>query len=328
MNNERSERQDIYTRITDGIVAALEGGVRPWAKPWHAEHAAGHITRPLRHDGTPYRGINVLSLWCDAMRKNFIAPIWMTYRQAQELGGHVRKGEKGSPVVYTNTYVKPVGARVPSNDSTGDEAENAIRFLKGYTVFNVEQIDGLPAHYLELAQPEPRLETPQRIERAERFFAHTGAAIAHGGDRAFYRPSTDAIQMPSLEAFRDAESYYATLAHELTHWTGHASRLDRDFARPAGDGRPSRKRFGDEAYAMEELVAELGAAYLCADLDISLPVDGMSDAGAAHLAHHASYIASWLQVLKGDNRAVFTAASHAQRAADYLSGTQAQSHAA
>lgn len=314
MKNENSERQDVYTRITHSIAAQLERGVRPWIKPWNAEHAAGRITRPLRHDGTPYRGINVLSLWCDAMEKGFSAPIWMTYRQAQELGGHVRKGEKGSPVVYTNTYLK-----ASPEAASGDDAERAVRFLKGYTVFNVEQIDELPAHYCELAEPEPRLEAPLRIDRAEQFFARAGAVIAHGGNRASYRPSTDSIQMPPFEAFRDAESYYATLAHELTHWTGHASRLPRDFG---------GKRFGSEGYAMEELVAELGAAFICADLDLTLPAADTDDAGAAHLAHHASYIASWLQVLKGDNRAVFTAASHAQRAADYLSGALARSHAA
>lgn len=311
MTARNENRQDVYTRITASIVAQLERGVRPWIKPWHAEHAAGRITRPLRHDGTPYRGINVLSLWCDAMVKNFTAPIWMTYRQAQELGAHVRKGEKGSPVVYTNTFVK-----TGTDAATGDETESAIRFLKSYTVFNVEQIDGLPTHYLELAAPDPRLETPARIDRAEAFFAATGAAIANGGNRAFYRPSIDAIQMPPFEAFRDAESYYATLAHECVHWTGHESRLPRDFG---------AKRFGSEGYAMEELVAELGAAFICADLDIDLPVDSSaaSDAGAAHLEHHASYIANWLTVLRNDNRAVFTAASHAQRATDFLNRIQA-----
>lgn len=306
MKDETTERQDVYIRITNNIVSQLEQGVRPWIKPWQAEHAAGRITRPLRHDGTPYRGINVLSLWCEAMARDFIAPIWMTYRQAQELGGQVRKGEKGSPVVYTNTYVKP-----DTDAATGDEAESAIRFLKGYTVFNVEQIDNLPPHYLELAEPEPRLETPSRIARAEGFFAATGASIAHGGNRAFYRRSTDAIQMPPFEAFRDAESYYATLAHECVHWTGHEARLAREFG---------SRRFGSEGYAMEELVAELGAAFVCADLDISVPSGDADDAGAAHLAQHASYIANWLKVLKHDSRAVFSAASHAQRGADFLRG--------
>jgi antirestriction protein ArdC len=149
----------------------------------------------------------------------------------------------------------------------------------------------------------PRLEAPARIARAESFFAATGATLSHGGNRAFYRPSTDSIMMPSVEAFRDAQSYYATLAHETTHWTSHPSRLARDFG---------GKRFGSEGYAIEELVAELGAAFICADLDLAL--EPRED--------HATYIASWLEVLKNDNRAIFTAASHAQRAADFLNALQ------
>ena len=293
-NNEN--RQDIYTRITASIVAELEKGARPWVKPWNAEHAAGRITRPLRHNGQPYSGINVLSLWASASVQNFTAPIWMTYRQASELGAHVRKGEKGSPVVYANALTKTEA----SADGSG-EVEREIHFLKAYTVFCVEQIEGLPDHFY--APAVPRLDTVARIARAEEFFAATGAAISHGGNRAFYRPSTDSIVMPSFEAFRDAESYYSTLAHETTHWTCHESRLPRDFG---------GKRFGSEGYAMEELVAELGAAFLCADLDLAL--EPRED--------HASYIANWLTAMKNDNRAIFTAASHAQRAADFLNRLQ------
>lgn len=249
MKASNENRQDIYTRITASIVAELEKGARPWVKPWNAEHAAGRITRPLRHNGQPYSGINVLSLWASASVQNFAAPIWMTFRQAMELGGHVRKGEKGSPVVYANVMTK-----TETDAATGDEVERSIRFLKGYTVFCVEQIAGLPDHFY--APAAPRLDPVARIAHAEQFFAATGAAISHGGNRAFYRPSTDSIVMPSFEAFRDAESYYSTLAHETTHWTGHESRLPRDFAnRPEGGGKPSSKRFGSEGYAMEELVA-------------------------------------------------------------------------
>jgi antirestriction protein ArdC len=288
-------RQDIYTRITSSIVAQLENGVRPWVKPWSAEHAAWRITRPLRHNGQPYAGINILSLWASATVQGFSAPIWMTYRQASELGAHVRKGEKGSPVVYANSIRRTEDA----TDGSG-EIGREIHFLKGYTVFNVEQIEGLPEQY---HAPTPRLDPPQRIAHADAFFTATGAAISHGGSRAFYRPATDSIVMPPIEAFRDAENYYATLAHETTHWTSHRSRLARDFG---------SKRFGSEAYAVEELVAELGAAFLCADLDLALEPR----------ADHASYIANWLQVLKDDNRAIFTAASHAQRAVDFLHGLQ------
>jgi antirestriction protein ArdC len=287
-------RQDIYSRITNQIIAALEQGVKPWTQPWNAAHAAGHVSRPLRHNGQPYGGINVLTLWASAMTGHFSAPIWMTFRQAIELGGHVRKGEKGAPVVYANTISK-----TEADESTGDDVERTIPFLKAYTVFNVEQIEDLPGHFYALA--ESTRNPDERIIDAERFFAASRADIRHGGDSAYYSPALDYIQMPPFDAFRDAQAYYATLAHETTHWTKHATRLDRDFG---------RKRFGDDGYAREELVAELGAAFLCADLGLALE----------DRADHAAYIGHWLSVLKDDKRAVFTAAAHAQRAADYLHG--------
>jgi antirestriction protein ArdC len=289
-------KADIYQRITDQIVSALENGVRPWHQPWNAEHAAGRITRPLRGNGVPYKGINVLVLWSAAMEKGYAAPIWMTFKQAMELNASVRKGERGSQVVYADKI------HVTEKDAaTGEDSERAIPFMKGYTVFNVEQIDGLPEHFYP--KPVPRMQTVPRIDRAEAFFAATGANVVHGGSRACYVPSTDNIHLPRIDFFRDAESYYATRAHETTHWTRHKSRLDREFG---------RKRFGDEGYAMEELVAELGSAFLSADLDLTPEVR----------EDHASYIASWIKVLKNDKRAIFTAASHAQRAADFLHGLQ------
>jgi len=291
-------KTDIYQRVTDQIVAELENGVRPWLKPWNAEHAAGRITRPLRANGVAYRGINILMLWASAVEKGFAAPLWLTYKQAQELGGQVRKGEKGSPVVYANTIT-----RTEQDADTGEDVERNIPFMKVYTVFNAEQVDGLPAHFYALQ--EPALDPVARIEKAETFFAATRADIRHGGNQAYYAIGEDRVQMPPFEAFRDAESYYATLAHELTHWTRHPTRLDRSFG---------RKKWGDEGYAKEELVAELGAAFLSADLGLT----------PEPRADHASYIASWLKVLKDDKRAIFTAAAHAQRAADYLIGLQPQ----
>jgi antirestriction protein ArdC len=289
---QRTEKQDIYTRITNQIVSHLEKGVRPWVKPWNAEHAAGRITRPLRHNGKPYSGINVLSLWASAVAQDFAAPIWMTFKQALELDGHIRKGEKGSLVVYADSIT-----RKDTDEKTGDEIDREIPFLKGYTVFNVEQIDGLPEVYY--AKAAPILDPVARIEHAEKFFAASGATIRHGGNRAFYSIAADAIQMPPFESFQDADSYYATLAHECTHWTGSKTGLDRDFG---------GHRFGSEGYAIEELVAELGAAFLCADLELAL--EPRED--------HASYIATWLKVLAADNRALFTAAAHAQRAAEFI----------
>ena len=296
MARKDTTRPDIYSRVTDQIVNELEKGVRPWIKPWNAEHAAGRITRPLRHNGEPYAGINILMLWAAATAQGFAAPIWMTFRQASELGAHVRKGERGSPVVYANKLV-----RTETDEVTGDESERTIPYMKGYTVFNVEQIEDLPAHYY--AKAEPRFDPPARIDHADAFFTALGADIRHGGNQAYYAVGHDYVQMPPFETFRDAESYYATLAHECTHWTRHPSRLERDFG---------RKRWGDEGYAMEELVAELGAAFLCADLELELAVR----------EDHAAYIASWLKVLKQDKRAIFTAAAHAQRAADFLHKAQ------
>jgi antirestriction protein ArdC len=298
---QRIEKQDIYTRITNQIVSHLERGVRPWVRPWNAEHAAGRITRPLRHNGKPYSGVNVLSLWASAMAQNFAAPIWMTYMQAGQLQGQVRKGEKGALVVYADSIT-----RKETDEKTGDEVEREIPFLKGYTVFNVEQIDGLPAVYY--AKAAPQLDPVARIEHAEKFFAALGAVVGHGGNRAYYSVTNDTIQMPPFVSFRDADSYYATLAHECTHWSGSASRLNRDFG---------GHRFGSEGYSIEELVAELGAAFLCADLEISL--EPRED--------HASYITTWLDVLVQDNRVVFKAAAYAQRAAEYINRTVAENTA-
>ena len=197
MTKNSAPRQDVYTRITGKIIADLEQGVRPWMKPWNAEHAAGRITRPLRHNGQPYNGINILMLWSAAVSEGYSAPIWMTFKQAKELGANVRKGEKGELVVYANTIT-----RTEVDENTGEEAEQAIPFMKGYTVFNVEQIEGLPAHYTQLA--EPVLDPVQRIEHAESFFAATGADIRHGGNQAYYAIGSDRIQMPPFESFRDA----------------------------------------------------------------------------------------------------------------------------
>ncbi|OKO70102.1 zincin-like metallopeptidase domain-containing protein [Bradyrhizobium sp. NAS96.2] len=295
-------KADLYQKITDQIVAEFEKGVRPWCKPWNAEHSAGRITRPLRANGIPYKGINVLMLWSAAIEKGYAAPIWMTYKQANELKAQVRKGEHGSLVVYADRII-----RTATDAASGEETEHAIPFLKGYSVFNVEQIDGLPEHFY--ARPARRVDAIERIEGAEGFFASTGATIRHGGTMAYYNVSQDFVQMPPFESFRHAESYYATLAHETTHWTLHPSRLDRDFG---------RKRFGDEGYAMEELVAELGAAFLSADLGFTLEVRD----------DHAAYIGSWINVLKNDKRAIFTASSHAQRAADFLHTLQKEESAA
>jgi antirestriction protein ArdC len=288
---EKSERQDVYTRITAQIIASLERGVRPWRKPWGGDNAAGRISRPLRHNFVPYRGINVFILWASALERGFHSSIWMTFQQAHALNAHVRKGEKGSLVVYASAINKT------EQNQAGEEIEREIRFLKGYTVFNVEQIEGLPEQYRR--RPEAKFSPTQRLEHADAFFAAIHADIRYGGDRAYYAPEADYIQLPPIESFRSRESFFATLAHESCHWTKHLSRLNRDLG---------RKTWGDEGYAMEELVAELGAAFLCADLELTPEVQD----------DHASYIASWLKILRDDPRAIFRTATHAQSAADYL----------
>jgi antirestriction protein ArdC len=295
-------KRDLYQTVTDAIVAELEKGVRPWIKPWSAAHLEGRVELPRRHNGTPYRGINVITLWMTALANGYGAPIWMTYRQAAELGGQVRKGEKGALSVYADRIT-----REGTDAQTGKTVEESIPYLKAYTVFNVEQIDSLPPQYHPAAVP--RLEPVPRIGKADAFFDALHADIRTGGSEAYYAIGSDHIQMPPLEAFRDAESYYATLAHEATHWTRAPSRLDRSFG---------QKRFGDHGYAMEELVAELGSAFTCANLDLTPELR----------ADHASYLAHWLEVLKADKRAIFTAAAHAQKAADFLAAFEAQPLAA
>jgi antirestriction protein ArdC len=304
MKAQTKPQADVYARVTDKIIADLEQGVRPWVKPWKGGNAGGAFTLPVRHNGVAYQGINILLLWGAAAENGYQSNRWMTFKQALELGGNVRKGEHGSLVVYANKITKT------ETDDKGDEIERAIPFMKGYTVFNVEQIENLPAEY----QPAPEVtegKPMQLIEYAEAFFAKTGATIRHGGNRAYYAPALDVVQMPVPEAFDTAESYAATKAHELTHWTSHQIRLNRQLG----------KRFGDEAYAAEELIAEMGAAFVCAQLGITPEIR----------EDHAAYLGHWLKVLKADKKAIFTAASQAQRACDFLfslQGTAEQQEAA
>lgn len=285
--------------MTSRIVEQLAKGVTPWVKPWQAGNTEGRIIRPLRHNFVPYNGINVLLLWGSALEKGFTSPVWMTFRQADELGAHVRKGEHGSLVVFANTITKT------QDDGQGGETEREIGFMRAYTVFNTEQVEDLPELYR--ARPPPKFtSTLERHDNAEAFFAATNATIITRGAQPLYSEASDHILMPPFESFFERESYYATLAHESIHWTKHPQRLAREFG---------RKRWGDEGYAAEELVAELGSAFLCADLEITPEV---SD-------RHAAYISSWLRVLMDDNRAIFQAASYAQKAVDYLHALQPQS---
>ena len=293
----QAARIDIYAKITDRIIADLERGVRPWVQPWHANNAGGRITRPLRHNDEPYSGINVILLWTEACAKGFSSATWMTFKQAIELGGCVRKGETGSTVVYANTFTKT------ETGDAGQDVDHFIPFLKAYTVFCVDQIDGLPEHFY--CKPVETTDSIKRIAHADAFFAKTGAVIRNGGSQAYYMPSTDIIQMPPFETFESATSYTSTLAHECVHWTSAPHRLNRDLSRYSKD-KSERAR--------EELIAELGAVFLCADLGVVPELEPRPD--------HASYLASWLKVLGQDKRFIFSAAAHAQKAAAFLHGLQ------
>jgi len=286
---------DIYSQITQKIINDLEKGQLTWRKPWSDENLASHVMRPLRWNDIPYTGINTIMLWATAAEKGYASPYWMTYRQATDMKANVRKGEKGATVVYADKFTKE------EKGADGSTSIQQIPFLKVYTVFNASQIEGLPEAFYKL--PEPTIVNEEkRIEALEQFFKQTKANI-FTGSKAAYSVATDRIEMPPFECFIDSSSYYATLAHELTHWTRHPRRLDRDF---------DRKKWGDEGYAKEELVAELGSCFLGADLGFE-PVTKED---------HAAYIKGWLAVLKNDSRFIFHAAAHAQKAVEYITSLQ------
>lgn len=284
-NTTTKAKRDVYQEVTDRIIAELEAGTVPWVKPWAA---AGNAMPHNALSGRAYNGVNVLLCWATQMHKGYTSNGWLTYKQAGALGGHVRKGEKGTAIVFWK-----FNKRTERNEDGTDKVVT-IPMARVYTVFNVEQCEGLTLPAREMVE----LSEHERHEHAEQLMSASGVAIRHGGDRAFYTPSHDYVQLPELGTFAEAAGYYATAMHELTHSTGHKSRCDRDLS----------GRFGTESYAAEELVAELGAAFLCAEL------------GIAGDLRHAGYIDSWLRVLKQDKRAIFTAARLATQAADWLKG--------
>ena len=286
----KGARRDIAAEITALILTKLEQGVMPWVRPWNRTGGGG---RPLRHCGTAYTGINTLFLWAMGDAMGYSSRYWMTYRQAEALGGQVRKGETSSLSVYYSQISKTEQDRV-----SGEEQTRSIRFLKAYNVFNADQIDGLPAHYYPVLTPPE--ERPESVHRAaiEAFFETLPIDIRHGGNAAFFSPAGDYIQMPPREAFHSDDHYASTLGHETIHWSGGETRLERTFG----------KRFGDKAYAFEELVASIGQCLICADL--GLPGD-LHD-------NHASYISHWLDILRGDSAAIIHAAAKAEQAFGYL----------
>lgn len=291
--------RDVYQAVTDSILRILETGARPWVKPWKEGSTVASVL-PLRANGQRYRGINVLILWAAMEEGGYASPYWMTYQQAHELGGQVRKGEKGTMVVYYGVGQAKLSDSGDEGAGKGEE-DRRFRFLKTFHVFNAGQIENLPETFRAQGVCESEGDEFERIVSLEDFVTHTGARIRTGGNRAYYRQDADFIAMPAFSAFKSAEFYYSTLAHELTHWTRHASRLNRAFGCIT---------WGDEGYAKEELVAELGAAFLGAEFGFA----------PEHLDDHAGYMSSWLKVLKDDRRFIFVAAAKAQAAADFLLG--------
>jgi antirestriction protein ArdC len=275
----------LYDEISAKIAAELEAGAAPWVKPWSS--TPGQNTPCNAVTNRPYSGCNVVMLWI-ARERGWPTPRFLTFKQAKALGGTVRGGETGSHVFFVK--------RITVKDKKTEE-DKAISMMKVYSVFNVAQCDGLPESIVKGPSAETAKRNPgERIELVDAFVRTTGADIREGAGEAYYAPGADFISMPSFESFRDAANFYGTTLHELGHWTGHNTRLDRNL----------KTTFGTKDYAAEELTAELTAAFLCAEFSI----DGE--------LRHAGYIANWAKLLRDDSRAFFTACSRAQKAADYL----------
>lgn len=287
------DRASLYDEITDKIIAELEAGRVPWVQPWGTEAAKAPLSMPRNAASAgPYSGINILILWGAVIERGFAGQSWLTFRQALALGGHVRKGERGTTVVYADRFV-PADERRRARE-TGEEAQ-AVPFLKRFTVFNTDQCDGLSADVATTApMPLPGMIEPQ----VEALIKATGIDFRIGGNRAFYMPAEDYVQVPPPAAYFEPINWHRTALHELGHASGHPSRLNRDLGGSCGTKK----------YAFEELIAELCAAFSCASL------------GIVPTVRHADYIGSWLEVLREDNRAIVRAASQASKAADYLLG--------
>ena len=283
----KGDKRDIHAEVTATIVEMLEKGTAPWRKDWKETGAVdmGMPNNPFT--GSNYSGINVVICWATQHAMGYQTSAWATYRQVQEAGGQVRKGEKGTHVVF----FKPLKIQ----DRQTDE-DKIVPLLRGYTVFNLEQCDAV--------QVPARRKIPEveRIENAETFIRNVGADLRHGGNRCYFNLGADYIQLPEAGQFQAVEGYYAANLHERTHWTGHEQRLNRI---------ERRNRYGVDSYAFEELCAELGAAFICADLGIN-----------SDLENHASYLDGWLSVLKGDKKAIFRAAAEAAKAHKFLSEFQ------
>jgi len=292
-------KTDIAAKITATIIEKLEAGTKPWVQPWTGQP----ISRPLRHCASAYRGINTLILWMVAQERGYASPYWMTYRQAAILNGQVRKGEKATQAIYYKTFPADNSAndKSPTEKSgSKDEEASVRRLMRQYAVFNADQIDGLPERYYPV--PKDISPLPESIHRPklDAVFSKIPAIVRHNGFQAYYNQTRDEIVMPEMDHFTSYEGYFGVRMHETGHWSGAKNRLGRTFG----------KRFGDAAYAMEELVVEIFTAMMSATL--GLP--------EAELDNHASYIDGWLKILKADKNAILTAASKADEIVNYILG--------
>lgn len=291
VGSQSGNRGSLYEDVTNKIISDLEGGIVPWVQPWSSVGLSTPLAMPRNaRTAKTYSGINILILWDAAIRGGYGSHSWLTFKQALELGGCVRKGEKGWTVCFADSFI-------PKNEKKRARQENtdpqSIPFLKRYSVFNIAQCDGLPENLYQSATPAAERDI---IPRAEALISATGASFEIGGEIACYIPRLDAIRVPPQTAFTDQINYYRTVFHELGHWTGYPSRLARDLS----------SKFASNGYAREELVAELATAFVCASL------------GIVPTVRHADYLGNWLQVLKEDARAIFKAASMATKACDYI----------
>ncbi len=285
------DRTSLYQEITDKIIAELEAGRVPWVQPWGSADVTAPLGLPSNAaTGRTYSGVNVLILWDAVVRRGFTVQRWLTFRQALALGGHVRKGETGTTVVYADRFVPDDERRRADQD--GDEART-IAFLKRFTVFNCQQCENLPEDFTVVPPPT---RTDLILPRVDALIRASGIDFRIGGDRAFYAPGPDFVQVPPPEAFFEPINWHRTALHECSHASGHPARLNRDLS----------GAFGSKKYAAEELIAEISAAFVCASL------------GIAPTVRHADYIGSWLEVLREDNHAIVRAASQASKAADFL----------
>jgi len=285
----KDHRLSLYAEVTQRIIAELEAGRVPWVQPWDASRCA--CTMPGNAvSGRGYSGINVLILWAAGVEQGFTSQRWLTYRQAEQAGGHVRKGEKGTVVCYADRFTPRDEADKAKSE---DREARTIAFLKRFTVFNLDQCEGLPE---ALTQPELALEPILAVEAADDVIRAMGADLRICGREAYYSPVQDFLAVPPQAAFYEPIDWYRTALHELGHWTGHKSRLGRDQS----------GQFRSAAYAREELVAELACAFTCASL------------GIVPTVRHADYVGAWLEVLRSDDKAIFRAASAASKAAEFL----------